>query len=191
MEETTMKVQGQDVGVMENEAGEARAFDLGRIARIYGDSLYRKALRLTHDRNAAWDLLQETYERTLRARPGCVSDAQALAWLGVVMRNYYCDQLRSRRGRREVENQALDQIAVAEPEPAPAWAELTLAEVRAQLPAISASLRPVYQMHALEGCSYDEIASRLNLRKVTVGTRLLRARRQLRRALNGDSLAAA
>jgi RNA polymerase sigma-70 factor (ECF subfamily) len=192
-EETTMKVLGKDVAGVEGEgeATQARAFDLARIARVYGDTLYRKALRLARDPDGAWDLLQETYERTLRARPGCVSDAQALAWLGVVMRNYHCDQLRSRRGRRQVENQILEQIPVAEPDPAPAWAELTMAEIEARLPAISASLRPVYQMHALEGRSYDEIAARLNLCKVTVGTRLLRARRQLRRALDADNLGAA
>jgi RNA polymerase sigma-70 factor (ECF subfamily) len=163
--------------------GETKPFDLGRIARLYGDSLLRKAYRLTHDRTAAWDLLQETYERTLKARPACVSDAQALAWLGVVMRNYHCDQLRSRRGRREVDGQVLEQMPIAEPEQPPAWANITIDEVQARLPAISPNLRPVYQMHALEGRSYDEIALRLKLRKVTVGTRLLRARRQLRRVL--------
>ena len=40
--------------------------------------------------------------------------------------------------------------------------------------------RSVYQMHAIDGRSYSEIALKLALPKNTVGTRLIRARRKLR-----------
>jgi RNA polymerase sigma-70 factor (ECF subfamily) len=170
---------------------EAVLFDVGRIARLYGSYLQRKALRLTHDSAAAWDILQETYERALRTRPACISDRKALAWLTVVMRNLHCDQVRSRRRRHEVEGQSLEQFPCLEPDPTPAWAELTLETIQESLPAISASLRPAYELHALQGCSYAEIATRLQLPTATVGTRLLRARKQLRRALDRTAAHAA
>ena len=44
----------------------------------------------------------------------------------------------------------------------------------------------MYQLHALEGRSYNEIADRLRIPKATVGTRLIRARRKLRDLLLPD-----
>ncbi|MEY4579730.1 MAG: Sigma-70, region 4 [Pseudomonadota bacterium] len=47
-------------------------------------------------------------------------------------------------------------------------------------------LRWPLEMHLVEECSYQEIAQRLDLPVGTVGTRLMRAKRLVRMALEGE-----
>jgi RNA polymerase sigma factor (sigma-70 family) len=68
------------------------------------------------------------------------------------------------------------------PQP-PAWARVSqehFAEALARLPA---DLRVVFELHALRGQSYGEIAARLHVAKDIVARRLLRARAMLKEAL--------
>ena len=43
--------------------------------------------------------------------------------------------------------------------------------------------REVYRLHTFEDLSYEQIAQRLGIQRVTVGTRLNRARKKLREIL--------
>jgi RNA polymerase sigma-70 factor (ECF subfamily) len=43
--------------------------------------------------------------------------------------------------------------------------------------------REVYKLHTFEHLTYGEIAQRLSIQRITVGTRLTRARKRLREAL--------
>ena len=71
-------------------------------ALLHAEHLYRIALRLTGSRQAAEDLVQETYLRAFRAwrsyRPG----TNLAAWLATIMRNANLDELR-RQSRRPVQ----------------------------------------------------------------------------------------
>jgi RNA polymerase sigma factor (sigma-70 family) len=68
------------------------------------------------------------------------------------------------------------------PQP-PAWAGASqerFAEALARLPA---DLRAVFELHALRGQSYGEIAARLHIAKDVVASRLFGARAMLKEAL--------
>jgi RNA polymerase sigma factor (sigma-70 family) len=67
--------------------------------------------------------------------------------------------------------------------PEPAWSHLTVADVRAALDVIDRPFREVYVMHTFERRSYEEIAAELKISRVTVGTRLTRTRKMLRKEL--------
>ena len=158
-------------------------FDVERVARQHGAALYRRALGLTSDPAAAWDLLQSTYERALRTAPLDMTDAKALSWISVVMRNIYLDLFRARSRRPEILMEEMEIMPAPEGDDEPPWSHLTLDEIRACVARLTEPLRDVYELHALQGLSYAEISSRLRLPPATVGTRLLRAREKLRKAL--------
>jgi RNA polymerase sigma-70 factor (ECF subfamily) len=159
-------------------------FDLARAAQLNGDALYRLAHRLTGDREAARDLLHDTYERALCSRPAEVPDDKAKGWLSVIMRNMFYDQWRSKRRHLEVDlEEIVQRHAASELEEEPDWARVSVEHVRGCLEELAAPLRTVYELHTFAGLSYNEISSSLRVPARTVGTRLFRARQKLRRAL--------
>ncbi len=67
--------------------------------------------------------------------------------------------------------------------PAPAWADLTLDDIQGALDEVEPVYRDVYSLRMFEGLSYEQIARRLSIERITVGTRLSRARKRLREIL--------
>ena len=101
------------------------------------------------------------------------------------------DDQRGQRPRlaRELQAGLLEVVVVqvdvaADPEPpAPAWLDITPEQVQAALAKIGDEFRVVYELATSQNRSYKEIAAELRLPAATVGTRLIRARRKLRRLL--------
>jgi RNA polymerase sigma factor (sigma-70 family) len=67
----------------------------------------------------------------------------------------------------------------------PAWARASQAQFARALSRLPPDFRAVFELHALRGQSYDEIAARLGVAKPVVGRRLFRARSMLKEALLG------
>src|SRR5256886_10976307 len=61
------------------------------------DTLYRGALRLTHDPDAAQDLVQEAYLRALRYQHSYQAGTNMKAWLFAIMRNLFWDRFKGSR----------------------------------------------------------------------------------------------
>lgn len=145
-------------------------------------ALRAAALRLSKNEAEADDLLQDTLERALGAmhtfRPG----ANERAWLMSILNNLFLDRCRrqARQGTR-VELEA-DGLAEAPRDPEAPWARLCSTEIGRAIDRLDPLFREPYQRHAA-GESYEEISAALRIPRATVGTRLLRARRQLRRLL--------
>lgn len=129
------------------------------------------------------DLAQDVLERWTRALPRLPPTTNSLAWMTVVLRRLAIDQLRHRRASPETTAACTGQPAV-ERDPAPWWLELEIADVAHALGELPTELRATFQRFELDGKSYDEIASELQIAKATVGVRLLRARRRLKRLLS-------
>jgi RNA polymerase sigma-70 factor, ECF subfamily len=124
------------------------------------------------------DVVQDTLERALRHLARNDQPVRnTRAWLMAILRNTFVDRIRTRRST----SLALeDCLAPAEPEPEPAWLDLTLADVRAASASIAPSLRDIFELFHLEGLCYREIATRLSVPENTVASRLFRARNALR-----------
>jgi RNA polymerase sigma-70 factor (ECF subfamily) len=146
--------------------------------------LRRHARRIVGDDSDAQDLIQDTFERAVRAfgqfRPG----TNLRAWLYTIMVRRSQDLFRARRHRPHSDVDP-DEIATPSPtgEPESRWCAVTdrqFEDAVAQLPEKS---RQIFEMHAVHHLAYQEIAVRLGIPVNTVGTRLARARERLRKSL--------
>ncbi|HET6149662.1 MAG TPA: RNA polymerase sigma factor [Polyangia bacterium] len=143
--------------------------------------LRRRAGALTRNQADAEDLLQDTLERALRALPRLRPESNLGAWLNTMMNHRFIDSWRSGRHTRPLE--AAENIAAAEPEPPPPWLEITEAQIKRGIDDLPVSSADILRLRYYRRLSYAEIARRLGITGDTVGTRLFRARRRLKRIL--------
>jgi RNA polymerase sigma-70 factor (ECF subfamily) len=150
--------------------------------RAYQPALTSLAFRLCRERADASDIVQDTFERAWRAWDRLPEDANVRAWLVTILNRLFIDRFRQARRAPTVD---IDHVELPCPEPAevPAWANVTSEQVGAALAGLDAEFRAAYELHAIDGRSYLEIAEALRIPRSTVGTRLLRARRKLRELL--------
>jgi RNA polymerase sigma-70 factor (ECF subfamily) len=163
----------------------ARAREDDRFAAELVDlrrALYARALFMAQDRFLTEDLVQEAIERALLARGRFRHGSHLRAWLGQILRNLFIDAR-----RRVLTRTRLDREAEAAPapaaEPGGPFEALSHDDILAALASLEAAQREVIVMACLDGLSYRQIAARMGIPASTVGTRLLRARRRLRRLL--------
>ncbi len=145
-------------------------------------ALRATALRLSKNPAEADDLLQDTLERALGAIHTFQGGANERAWLMSILNNLFVDRYRrlARQGTRvELEEDGLPE---APRDPEAPWARLCSTEIGRAIDRLEPLFREPYQRHAA-GESYEEISAALQIPRATVGTRLLRARKQLRRLL--------
>jgi RNA polymerase sigma-70 factor, ECF subfamily len=130
------------------------------------------------------DLVQDVLERALRGSVGLRDGARLRSWLFTILTNTFIDRLRQLRAQPHPEDvDAAELAADGDTEHDPDWAALTGDHLRDAVARLPDELREVYTLHALEGRDYLAIAAQLGIAKATVGTRLLRARKQLRALL--------
>lgn len=156
--------------------------ELGR----YAADLKRRALALTRgDSSRAADLVQDTFERALANLHRLLPQSNLRAWLYTIMVRLYRDWLRQDRVRRSAPYE--DELAppVEEAGDPPRWCAVSTAEVRAALNQLAPEQREVFERREFGGQSYQRIAADLGIAVPTVGSRLWRAREQLRDLLKG------
>jgi len=151
------------------------------VKALHGD-LYRYGYWLTHDKQVAEDLVQETFLRAWRALDSLKDEKAAKSWLITILRRENARRFeRKRFDMSEYEEASImdTQSTSTEQEIENDW----LRDKIAQLP-------PEYSepliLQVLGGYSGEDIASMLNLNKNTVMTRLFRARNQLKDALEKE-----
>ncbi|MBU2871264.1 sigma-70 family RNA polymerase sigma factor [Colwellia sp. E2M01] len=151
------------------------------VKALHGD-LYRYAYWLTHDKQVAEDLVQETFLRAWRALDSLKDEKAAKSWLITILRRENARRFeRKRFDMNEYEEATItDTISVTTEQ------ELENHWLRDKI----AKLPPEYSeplvLQVLGGFSGEDIASLLNLNKNTVMTRLFRARNQLKEALEEE-----
>lgn len=159
-----------------------------RLGELLADAepvLRRLATRLCDDSVDIHDLLQDTFERAVRQ--GIPAEVRSpRAWLTTIMHNLFLDRCRAavRHPRPELLEDVHVKVAPFEPEiPEPAWTRITVGDIRDALEQIEPMYRDVYRLHTFEHLSYEQIAQQFSIDRITVGTRLSRARKRLREVL--------
>jgi RNA polymerase sigma-70 factor, ECF subfamily len=160
----------------------------GRLEAALVDAepvLSRIAERLCVNAADARDLVQDTFERATRI--GLPQDVRnPSGWLVTIMHNLFIDKCRA-RARRPNHESLVDQhtnVTQIDPDPPePAWSLITVDDIREALAEIEPAYSEVYELHTFQRWSYEKIAERLSIQRVTVGTRLNRARKKLREVL--------
>lgn len=162
------------------------------VALVHLDLLYRAALRLTHNRAEAEDLVQETWLRALRHFDQFDPGSNCRAWLLTILRNAFLNRLR-REGREILESDMaateagaarLEEASVARSSPEEDFFQTALhGDVDRALKTLPLPFRLVVTLADLEGLTYKEVAQVLDCPIGTVMSRLSRARQLLRKEL--------
>ena len=150
-----------------------------RLAAALADAepaLTRIAERMCANAADARDLVQDTFERATRL--GLPPELRnPSGWLVTVMHNLFIDRCRA-RARRPTHEPRVEKSVMSS-----FSSVVTVEDVRAALAELDPTYREVYELHTFERWSYEQIAERLSIQRVTVGTRLNRARKKLREVL--------
>jgi len=180
-------------------AGDAPAFN--RLVEERHGDIYALLYRLTEDPEEARDLTQETFLQAFRHLASFRGDADLRTWLYRIAVNQARNRWRWWKRRRRDRTVSLD-APVSEEIDSPLSAGLAgdegldperraLAREREQalhaaLKSLSRPYREVIVLRDIEGLSYEEVATALDLNVGTVKSRLNRGRTELRRRLEGS-----
>ena len=159
-------------------------------------SLYSAALRMTRNPSDAEDLVQETYLKAYRGFGSFQEGTNLKAWLYRILTNTFINRYRA--AKRRPDETDLDDVEdfylyrrlggleearagrSAEDELMDLFSE---AEVKAAVDALPEQFRIAVLLADVEGFSYKEIASILDIPIGTVMSRLHRGRKNLQKAL--------
>ncbi|HEY5961309.1 MAG TPA: RNA polymerase sigma factor [Polyangiaceae bacterium] len=158
------------------------------IARNHGALLYKLARQLTTNDSDARDLVQDTFETSLRKLPAGLTQDRIGWWLTVTLRNRYVDRCRSPEHRARV---ALPEAALVTPPPQeqeePRWAQIEPETLQRCTERLKPVLRDVFLLRVRNRRSHAQIAAQLGIPLSTVGTRYFRALKHLRDMLEEES----
>jgi RNA polymerase sigma-70 factor, ECF subfamily len=160
------------------------------------DAVYRFALRLTGARDAAEDLVQDTYFRAFKAWGQYTQGTNCKSWLFTICRNVFLRQ----RERRQRHDEIVSKTAHEDPRAISREAKVFSAsrdadpegeffssiideEVLEAIDALPDEYRTAVVLSDLEDLSYNEIAEIMEIPVGTVKSRLFRGRRQLQEKL--------
>ena len=173
----------------ETDADLAVRFERDAIPLL--DHLYRGALRLTGNRSAAEDLLQETMLSAYTGFRSFHEGTNLKAWLYRILTNTYINTHRAKKRRppehptdaitdRQLAAQANHSSAGLRSAEVEAIEALPDTEITKALQALGQHVRMVVYYADVEGFSYKEIAEIMDSPVGTVTSRLHRGRRRLR-----------
>jgi len=177
-------------------AQEGRDLAFRELVRRYERPVFSLVYRMVRDRETAEDLSQDAFIKVLNHIDRYSPEFKFSSWIFKIANNVAIDHLRRRRldtismdgsphasSAAEVEASTFDVAAEQEN----ALDEIASRELGTAIEAAIGRLRPEYRscimLRHVEGRSYEEIASLLDLPLGTVKTYIHRARHELRRAL--------
>jgi len=171
-----------------------RTREFEETALVHLDTLYRSALRLTHNRAEAEDLVQEACLRAFRGFHRFNPGTNCRAWLLTILKNAFLKRLK--QGAHELldsdpGDQQRGAISITDAGRTRGHPEEELlqtvlhGDVDRALKTLPLAHREVIVLADLEGFSYKEIAQIVDCPIGTVMSRLSRGRAQLRQLLGG------
>jgi RNA polymerase sigma-70 factor (ECF subfamily) len=143
--------------------------------------LLRVATSLTHSREDAEDLVQDTITRALTKKHLFQADTNLAAWLKTMLVNLYYDAGRRKQRRLEVSVDEAPELYGGNVEDE--------AIIHMELDQALADAGPILRMMVQGDLSYEEAARQLGVKAVTMNGRVYRARheaRARRREREGD-----
>lgn len=159
--------------------GDVAAYD--QLVGAYQDRVYQVAFRVTGNPEDAWDAAQDAFLKAFRSMRAFRGDAAFTTWLHRIAVNAALDIVR----RRPPQTQELLEAAAVPSEHHDR--ELERRELQRRIQGAVAGLpmeqRVAVVLRDLQGLSYGEIASVLQIPVGTVRSRLSRARETLRHTL--------
>jgi RNA polymerase sigma-70 factor (ECF subfamily) len=173
-------------------AGDAQAW--GQLYHDYAPAIFRFCRRALPTREDAEDATMEVFMKLKGKLHQYDSSRPFTSWLYKVAANHCWDTLRRRKIRQDKEAEDSDTEPLQHPDPGQLdklIEQRSSVEVRKALSTLGKRARMALVMRYYSDMSYDEIADELGVRRAFVGVVLLRARHELRQALEGNAAIAA
>jgi len=175
--------------VDEASAGSMPAFE--QLVLLYGKRIYNYCYRMTENKEDAEDTAQEVFIKAYRSLNGFKRNSSFSTWLFSIAYNACIDILRKKKlvivpiaGHDEDSKNQIAELASNEPS---VEEEVLMNERKNAVHKAIAKLKPEYRtvilLREIDGLSYDEIASVLNIPLGTVKSYISRARDELRTSL--------
>jgi RNA polymerase sigma factor (sigma-70 family) len=149
---------------------------LGVLFERYHVPLFNFYLKLTGDRTASEDLVQEVFFRILKYRHSYRPETAFRAWMYQIARNARVDLLRKRRPETEYEAEMSPVVAPIDTAQQSQEAQL----LHSALMQISEDKREVLVLSRFQDLKYEEIAQMMGCEVATVKTRVHRALQDLK-----------
>nr|MBN2278365.1 RNA polymerase sigma factor [candidate division Zixibacteria bacterium] len=167
--------------VAQAKAGDRKAFD--KLVKRYKDKMFALTYRMTGDREAALDLVQDTFFSAYRELRGFREDANLSSWLYRIASNKSLNFLRR---RKLVSFLPLGESPSSEPayemEDQVTYNELSK-EMAAGIENLPGKQKLVFNLRFFEKMSFPEIAAVLNKSESTVKTNYQKAVEKLQKRL--------
>jgi RNA polymerase sigma-70 factor (ECF subfamily) len=146
--------------------------------------LVRFAQRKLHDPMLAEDVVHDVFEAVISGRAAFAGRAALRSWLTAILKHKIVDLVRSRVGLDSLDEQALDDAALALQCPQPRPDEVAeqreqLRQTLARIDGLPTGLREVMQLRVLQDQPTDTVCQRLAISEDNLFVRLHRARKQL------------
>ena len=174
--------------IVRARTGDTQAW--GDLYREYAPAIFRFCRRALPGKEDAEDATMEIFMKLRDKLAQYDSSRSFSAWLYKVAANHCWDLLRRRRARHDKDMEDVDELPLEAPEPNQLERlieERTSEEVRKALSKLGERARMALVMRYYSEMSYDEIADALGVRQPFVGVVLLRARQELRLALQKNN----
>ena len=183
---SSSELEADDELLSQMQAGDLDAFE--RFFARYGTPIFRTAYALTGDRQAAEEVLQDTFARAYERRATLRHGVSPLPWLHRVALNLCYDRLKQSRVRWEPISETVARIVRdLSGEPTDLVERRELGQiVRAGVAALPPKQQSVVALYYLYGLSIQETADYLGVRPGTVKSRIHYALRTLRARLEED-----
>jgi len=161
----------------ENELARRRRFEA--LTRAHRDDLYRYAFWLARDHAIADDAVQECLLRAWKAFESLEDESRAKPWLMTILRREHA-RLYERKRPDMVAMQDLSQRenAILGSQP-----DTDIDDLRVAILQLDDSYREPLVLQVLMGFSTEQIAEHMGIKQNAVLTRLFRARKQLKSAM--------
>ena len=178
--------------VAEARAGRHEAFT--ELVKRYERHIYRLALNITHNREDAEDVLQESFLKAYSHLDQFQGNSRFYTWLVRIAVNEALMKLRKRHADKSV---SVDDVVETDDDlmpreivewrdtPEQRYAKVELQDILNEaIEGLEPAFRTVFVLRDVENFSTEETAQLLNLSVPAVKSRLLRARLKLRQRLN-------
>jgi len=170
----------EDAGLIARSvAGDLEAYD--RLVAVHQDRIYQVAYRITGNHEDAWDAAQEAFLHAFRSLARFRGAASLSTWLHRIAVNAALDLIR-RLPQPTVPLESVTVSGGTEPADAASRSDVQR-RINQAIASLPTEQRVVVILRDLQGLSYEDIASVVQIPPGTLRSRLSRGREALRRLL--------
>jgi len=169
-----------EILVLRAQQGLADAFE--ELVRRWQKRLWARAFRVTRDEAASWDIVQDTWRKTIQALPRLETPAAFPGWVLRMTNNLCIDWIRREVKRRELHASFAETV----PESYSDEAARRVRDVHAALSLLERADCQIITLYYFDELSVGEISDLLDIPAGTVKSRLHYAREKLRHVLEEE-----